>query len=591
MKLGALQNDGDPRITERNEALTFAQGFLLDPAISRLLLRGGMKTEADGRVGNHSHVTALQHRVVAADGDLQFLGNAYQESDSGDRTNNQNSLTTVGQDTTLRKGNTTFYGHLLYARQAGGLQGTLTNSVTDDWQSVRQQEGILAARHRLNARVQLWGGLLALDQKNQRLNPNSDFSFATSVNLGFLFPAAILTQTSKSSTLEPELRLDWSLRDDPARPNTVTLGVARPRTRTFFSSRLLLPSPDPSQFPNGSANQIISQNAPVTRLYAQWDKRFNSQFSLITQVRHERDKRTLSATGSANADPFGNFTLDAPPVTTQRNRTLPSMVANYRSGKRTNFRLLASRRATDIAPSLFAPVGTLLNTEDQVLFAGLPDPGRNGDTNALQFDFERYLKSGGLVKLFAFHTQGRNVTYDFSQFTNPADPEVDLVLAANALQFDRLRRQGAGVRFEQPIGRGLFARGLFSFNKTTATAMLTDPLSAPNLTPAPFSGQTAPYSPKRVASLGLNYVGENGFKSGVSLNYNGPIFADTFDATATTRPQLGSSTTMDVSLAYEPTVRGEFFITVHNLFDKQQFIFNDIPLQSRRLVFGLRRRF
>ena len=52
VKLGFLQNEGDPRLTDRTNTLAFLQGFLLDPAISRELLRRGQNTELTPQGGN-----------------------------------------------------------------------------------------------------------------------------------------------------------------------------------------------------------------------------------------------------------------------------------------------------------------------------------------------------------------------------------------------------------------------------------------------------------------------------------------------------------------------------------------------------------
>ena len=245
---------------------------------------------------------------------------------------------------------------------------------------------------------------------------------------------------------------------------------------------------------------------------------------------------------------------------------------------------------TDFSSSVFAPIGTLLEVENDVSPTGFANPVRNGDLHQFELDAEHYYGKGGLVKLFAFHTTARNLTYDFSRFGNTSDFARSGAPIFNTLEFDNLRRSGIGLRLEQQVRRGLFFQAAHTYSQTRGSATLFDPQTG-DLIPATYNGQSAPYHPDNVASLGLQYIGPQGLKMGGTLKYSGGYFADLNDPAATTRPRIGGSTTADFLLAYEPAPRAEIFLQLLNAFDKQQFIFNGVPLQGRRIVFGATRRF
>ena len=268
---------------------------------------------------------------------------------------------------------------------------------------------------------------------------------------------------------------------------------------------------------------------------------------------------------------------------------------------------------TEINGSLLAPISSAVSTEEQAVPLGYPDPSRNGDLRSYQFDAEHYFGKGSLLKVFAFHNSGRGVTYDFGRLTNsylspaalaailgatydfsgiadPSDVNLDGTLLPSSITFDRIKRKGLGMRFETQLRRGLFAQMGAVLNRTVAQSTLADFQTVSNV-PAPFNGQRAPYHTPVLGFLGFNYVSQSGLKAGVTLSYSGAYFADVFDPTATVRPRIGSSTTVDLLLAREPSVRGELFLKVINAFDKRQFAFNDIPLTGRRIVIGVQRRF
>jgi hypothetical protein len=267
------------------------------------------------------------------------------------------------------------------------------------------------------------------------------------------------------------------------------------------------------------------------------------------------------------------------------------MVLNYSLTRQSLLRLSASRRVTDIASSIFAPAATLLTTEGESLPNGFPDPGRNGNLRTVQLDYERYFGSGGLLKLFAFDTRARNLTYDFSRFSNVSNfPDLPVSLGTSLTLRD-VQRSGAGVRVEQQLSRSLFGYGTIAYNRTTSRGTLLPFIDGSGIVSAPFNGGIAPYHPRLTAQLGLNSIDRRGNKMGVLANYRGSFFRDTADPAVNARPRFPARVTFDVYLSHEPTLRQEIFVRVSNVFDTRQIVFNDIPIDGRRITFGLTRRF
>lgn len=586
VELGFLQRDGDPRLTERTNTLAFLQGFLLDPAISRELLRRGQTTEIIPQGGPDNKRFAGMHRAISDDGNLNLHLQGFAEKDEGDRVNSKSNRAVIQHNTTYQANSrTTLFAHYLRRRDAFGLPGSLSNAVADDRGDFGFHEGILSTRTRIGA-AQLWAGVFASSQQEQRINPNGDASFIVPLRGGISLSAPALQVSSKSQTLSPELRLDYALGTDPTRRSLLTLGYARPDTETTVRSDLSVSGRRPPPL-TGTLTQTF--DSPVRRLYAQWDGSVNENLTVVAQLRHERQPRRLTQRGVLTNGQI-SLPLDTPAQSSSPTRFLPSLVANYRVGAKSQLRLTANRRMTDFASSIFAPVGTLLVVENDVLPTGFANPVREGDLHQFQLDAEHYFGRGGLLKLFAFQTNGRNVTYDFSRFTNTSDITRGGSPIANALEFDKLRRKGIGMRVEQQLRLGLFAQGSYVLSRTSANASLFDPDTGESV-PAIYNGQSAPYHPKSIASLGLQYIGSAGLKIGATLKYSGAIFADLNDPTATTRPRIGNATTMDLLFAKEPSPRMEVFFQVLNAFNKRQFVFNGVPLQERRLIVGVATRF
>ena len=569
MQLGFANDEGDERLTQRTPSLTFAQGFLLNPAISRELLRGGIDTEVEPRGGPDNRGATLFHRDVSSDGKLNFFGGANFDKDNGERPNSDLSRTVARQDTTYVQGRGNLYAHLLHRRDRSGLPGlttTLGNVLAaDDRLNLDFNEGLLAYRHRLGS-AHLWAGLFSSHAVENRTNAGADNSFAR--NIGFR-NASIVSQKAVTAALEPELRLDWSLRRQSGQSSMLSIGATRTRTQSLTDQNLQrangTPNPD-------TGNARLRQNITSALFYAQWANQINEKTSLIAQLRRQH----------INYSVVENRILGGPPREDKSNLEksywLPSLVLNHRMNGNSNLRLIANRRVTDVTPSVFAPTATLITTEGETVPAGLPEPAPGGDLKTLEIEAERHDRSGGLWKLFVFHSSARNLIYDFSGFANPTLTINGI--QKNSLTLDRVRRSGAGLRYDRQWGKNWFSNFLISSNRTVT-----------NTAGAQFDGRIAPYQPRLAARLGLNYLDSGGVKIGVFLNHSGAFFADSAFANPVRRPLFGAKTTFDLELAKEPSVRAEFFVRVVNVFNTPQIIFSGIPVNPRRIQAGVTRRF
>jgi outer membrane cobalamin receptor len=176
-----------------------------------------------------------------------------------------------------------------------------------------------------------------------------------------------------------------------------------------------------------------------------------------------------------------------------------------------------------------------------------------------ELEAERYFSPRTFGKLFVFRSRANG-------------------LNLGGLALDETTRTGVGVRLEHRIGRNLFSSLLLSHNRTTSqTAGLN------------FSGQ-APYQPRYLARLALNYVAPRGNRAGIAVNYTGSFFQDTV-LTGADRPHFPSRTTLDLRLAHEPSLKQEIFFNVLNVFDADQIVANGVPAPGRRFEVGVTRRF
>lgn len=561
-QLGFRNEEGDVRTAQRTAALATVQAFIYDPFVSHDLVRGGVHTELEGRIGNKTNGVDLTHRASLFDGQSNLLAQFNHAKDDGDRPNSDEKLDAGRLDATLVSGKrTNFYGRLFHSRDEGGLPSTLANPDVDDRRKDRFTDGVFAMRHRLERGTHLWVGYLGNYDRTERTNPNGDNSFDMPFFGG---TTTVLNQTDSSHARSPEARIDFSLSRVPTRPTLLSIGAAQPHTR-FKSAGLI----------SSGGTYDIDQKSVTSLLYANLSQRVNERFSFSAQLRRQRPRGGPAGIIDLGGGSFNPLTFSQP---SGRVFYLPSLMANYQWNNATAFRLFASRRATDVTSSIFAPVETLLTTEREALTTGLTDPFE-GDQHVYEIDLEHRISARSFLKLFGFHSTARDVRYDLSGFVNQSDQDADGVLENSFLGIDRLRRSGAGARYEQQLGRSLFANLFGAVNRTTSYS--------PG---QPFNGGSAPYHPRFTAGLGLNYINDRGLKLGVQVQHRGSFFQDPLIAVGA-RPRFPAKTYVNLRLAKEPSVHNEFFVQLNNLFNAQQVAFNGVPLAERRAQVGMVHRF
>ena len=547
----------------RPAASSFAQGFLLDPAVSNQLLRGGIRTELTPQAGSNSQRNfALTHRTNAEDGRFHSFGFLNRTDQSGLRTNDQTAGYDLSQFATLTPNpDTNIYLNLRGQRFRQGLPGSLSNSATDDNATFRYGQAQVAARQQLGQGKSLWLGLFGNTSRNLTRDPNRDSFIDASTEL------PVTKQLFGSRAVEPEVRFDYAFNTSSKKSSLISVGAAH--THTNFDSRrqLFLGASAPT---GRTGTSVFQQTDSGFLAYAQLQQQLGKRFSLVAQLRRQnldRDQRAfLFLPGQA---------LQSASASESRALWLPSLLATYQADKQTTMRFAFNRRLTDVTTSTFAPTETLLTTERTALPNGTPDR-----MQLAQLDIERYLSQRDFIKLFAWQTTANDVQIGgrdllgFGGGLAGADAPFLLV--------NRWQGRGVGMRYERRLNRSLFANvGIF--------ARRINNQSRGPFFERIFSGQSAPYEPSRQANLSLNYIDRGGNKLGLGLRYSGSFFADSPFAVG--RPRFPARVYTDLSLAREPSLNYEVFLKVTNLFNRSQIQFLDFPTDGRRFEFGVTRRF
>lgn len=542
----------------RPAAAGFTQGFLLDPAVGRKLLRGGTNLQVTPVIGSRNEKDLdVVHRGTAADGKVHTFGAISSRNDNGFRQNSRSRDLDISERLTYTPTpRTNVYANLAFSRYNDGLPGANNTPDLDDNASFRFGQAQLAVRQRIGENHHLWAGLFANRSRNTTLNPDLDSFF--DIGTGFPIPRQKFT----SRAYEPEARLDLSLRNRPGRTSMLTLGGAQTKTR-FRSDRDLLMSPVLTVLGE------TEQDADGYLGYAQLTHRFNPRLSLISQLRIQRITRD---TTSALVPPVG-----APIITTSdsgRTYTLPSLLATYMPDRRTTVRLAYNERVTDVTTSTFAPTETLITTEPGTLPYGIPESVR-----IAQIEVERNISARAFAKLFAFHSEADNLQIGFADLLGFGNG----LPAAQApgLDLSRWKGTGVGARYEHQIGRFLFANVGTVLRRTKsygAGGVGND-----------FDDAQAPYESRFVANAALNYRDNDGRKAGIRLRHNGSFYQDS--PLILGRSRFGAQTYVDVTLAKEFSTRSELFFNALNIFDRRQVQFLGYPVGQRQFSLGYTRRF
>lgn len=551
----------------RPAAAGFAQGFLLDPGVGRQLLRGGTNLETTPTLGNgDGNDFGLSHRNTFADGKANAFGFLNRSSKEGLRDNDNGRGFDVAEHFTyLPSQRTNVYAALRLTRDKNGLPGAVSDESSDDNARFGYGQAQIAVRQRFAGGAHLWAGLFANDSRNDARDPDLNSFFDEASGL------TVAQQKFTSRALEPEVRLDVPLGRTAGRSGLLSLGAAQTSTR-FRSDRAL--QGDLSEDPTAFGNSISTQTNSGYLGYAQLAQQFGPKFSLVGQLRLQQLSRTLSSLSSldgANAvsgDSLGGLDQG------RHTYFLPSLVATYQPAKRTTLRLSLNQRVTDVTASTFAPTETLLTTERSSLPFGTP-----GRLNMAQLDVERYVSSRGFLKAFAFSTRADDVQIGYSDLLGFGSGLPGVL--APGLNVSQWRGEGVGVRYEHRLARSLFANVGGVLRRTRAQSGDSIGLS--------YDGADAPYEPKLLANLDLNYLDAGGNKVGLRLRHSGAFYQDS--PLALGRSRFTPQTYVDVLLAKEFSLRSEVFLNVTNVFNRSQIAFRDFPIGQRQVNFGITRRF
>ncbi len=544
----ALRN-GNSDLRPSSASLT--QAFIQDPAISQQLLRGGIHTELTPSGGTQgANTVGLTHRITADDGKLNSLSLVNREAGAGTRTNDDSKGYSTGQFLTYAPSPRTNIGVVLRAASTeNGLRGPDSRPDTDDRSRYSGGDLGIAARQRLSANSNLWVGVRGARQKNTVTDPlGNSFGVAGS-------DLNIARQDVESNGLLPELRYDLQVNRGTTQAGTFTFGLARARTKFDLSGDLPLSVA-------GQQGRLFGDETNVTNLaYGQYAGRFGQKFSLIGQLRVQRNQRSQNG-GLAILDQ----TQLAPGIVDNQTHVLPSFLANYQADARTALRFSFNKRVTDATTSAFAPNETLLITQRGAVPYGVPQT-----MQLAQLDVERYVGKSGFVRLFAFASSADNVVVggpDFQGFGNGLPSPV-----AASLKLDGWRGSGFGARAENRLGRNWFLNG----------GLVSRSVSADG-----YSSH-APYEPRLLGDLSLQYLSNSGNKVGLRVRHTGS-FLGGLDVGGGRAP-FGSTNAVDLLLAREGSSRNELFFNVTNIFDTRQFAFQDYRTGERHIEFGLTNRF
>jgi tetratricopeptide (TPR) repeat protein len=549
----------------------FAQSFLVDPAISEQILRGGVDTEStifggtDSRLGGQ-----LTHRDVFANGKVHDFLRLRHDQDNGDRNQFANDISDAGKNndgsrasdgvlgvTFTPQPGTNLFGYVFAKKLERGLPGPIADNglvppgSAHDRRQVQDIEGALALKRRVGARGSLWLSLRA-DRLHDRFDLDSP-------------SASPQTRTGTSPSHTADARFDYTLERDARRQSTLTLGVASSSGDFDLDVRDLGPGPGGTFL----GRTLTLNDARSFLAYGQISRRLSDRLFVIAQYRHLREQISRLAGAGTPTLVFDQT----------RDFDLPSLVLTYQMNKKTALRFSASKRASELNTSTLAPVETLLATEESTLPRGVAD-----ETSLVQLDLERYVGKRGFLKVFGFTSRAREVNYAGAGFTGSfADPVNSLpgslpTSFAPNLIARRVRVSGLGARYEQTLSHRLFAN--FSY-------VLRD--SSNRTRGATYNGDNSPYEPRSLGVLGLDYIGGRGTKLNFRLRHQGG-FASTLNTKGTVH-EFPSKTYFDFRLAREPSVHHEYFLEVRNLFNARQIEFENFPVGGRRFTVGYTNRF
>ena len=535
----------------RPSSASLTQAFIQDPAIAQQLLRGGINTELTPQGGSRgANTVGLTQRITADEGKFNSLSLFNRAAGAGTRDNDDLQGYSTGQFLTYAPSPRTNIGVVLRAVSTqNGLRGPDSRPDNDDRARTRGADLGLAVRQRLSANSDLWVGVRGAQQRNTVRDPGGNSFGVAGSDLN------IARQDVESNGLLPELRYDLKVGRGTSKAGTFTFGLARARTKFDLSGELPLPVA-------GQSGRLFGDETTVTNLaYGQYAGRFGSKFSLIGQLRVQRNERSQNGGSTILSQ-----TQLAPGITDNQTHVLPSFLANYQADARTAVRFSFNKRVLDATTSAFAPNETLLITQRGAVPYGVPQT-----LQLAQVDVERYVGKSAFVRLFAFASSADDVVVggpDFQGFGQGLPSP-----SAPLLALSGWRGSGFGARAENRLGRNWFLNGGLVSRSVSANGY----------------GNSAPYEPKLLGDLSLQYLSNSGNKVGLRVRHTGSFLGGLSAGGA--RSNFGSTNAVDLLLAREGSSRQELFFNVTNIFNTRQFAFEDYRTGQRNIEFGVTRRF
>ena len=278
----------------------------------------------------------------ALEGDLHGFRYAAKFQDRGNRANDDKGIFgTVQELTYVLNPSTNVYFNLLHNELKAGLPGFATRPVLDDRANSRFRQGIIGGRHRLGKQAHLWAGYLDIHSTMTALIPDAIIHFALQRRLRL---STCRKALRKTESIAREVRLDY--------PSHL---AARYAWRFFFRRGAVANEPKhhaiaqqcvrSARRPGHLALTLVDTDL----VYLQLAQRFGQRFSFTGQLRyHAENNQHHFALYFAVAELAG-FQLRA--GRSSESKLLPSLVANYQLNRKTQLRLLAAKRSTDVLSS------------------------------------------------------------------------------------------------------------------------------------------------------------------------------------------------------------------------------------------------
>jgi tetratricopeptide (TPR) repeat protein len=519
-----------------------AQSMLRDPSVIAELFKPGVTTEIAPGLGSNDRKTLdLVHRDQYARGTIHdFSFGAFEWLENyRDGRGERNGLaqTNVAAAPGYR---THVLGQYSYFFDESALPGPTFDPDRNDERAFWTNDWGLGLRQQLAPETAAWLHLKRTLLNSSVQNPDAPMDGDTT-----------MFSRTRFSELNVEGRLDhrWGRR--------LTLTYVLFGGRNYTSNESREYEPIAAAF---EESRIDSRSQLVTHTI-QADYRPGSRFGLIVGATAERlTDRTQVELQDGTVVPLPEF---------DRTRWLPFAQATYLGTPRDLFRVILHDRRNRLLQSTLQPTEAFLVGE-------APSVGAGGRARNLELDWEHRFSPRSFAKLFAFRS-------DVERFR--VEPGLLQTLSSNGFNVADARVEGLGARYERQIGTFLSGYLHYTYSDTT------------DRTPRSTGGRQLPLNPRSRALLGFNYIDRAGTKLFLEANWRGPQYLDpiwsdddAFDPLAP-RPRENSKLRVNLRVAKERTVRGEWVVRINNLFNTSVLFAPGFPAVGRTYQVTYRYRF